>query len=557
MSFTASTYWELQTGGSDNNGAGFDTGVAGFPTDGTVNAGTGNTSAPVFSSASYNFVAGDVGHWIFIKSGTNSIPGWYKIASVASNKATLDAAVGHAVLFGGVSGSMTGPSCIPNTAAGLATVGTPTNLTWGIDYSQSGGTPKIAFTDLVLTSTTTFTSAANPVGKNFVGNVIKVNSGTGFTVQRVAVISTSGTTATVDKSMGTNGSTGGNGNLGGSAANLGILTNIMAANNVINVKSGTYAITSASTNTAGGCAAGPAIAGGMIKGYSTVRGDFDSLSTSNGSLPLFQAGNAISTFTLLALSGSSSGMIVANLGFDGASLTSSRGVNMTGSGNAIVNSYAINCTNSGIINANQAVRCRVTGCSTQTALSGVLFAYGCEVYGNTVTGISTVGSANAALMHCLSYDNTGASSDGFTTGNAAYFVNCTAYGNGRNGFRVINGSCTLVNCIAENNVAEGFFGSSGANSLIMLNEATYNNSAASSSAGTGTHVNNMQVGTGTFFTDPVTNKDFSLNKSGGGGAIARASIPFPRGTTTAQLDFGAAPSVTAPAQPVNAGALIG
>ncbi len=66
------------TGG---NGGGFDTGVAGFPTDGAATVAT--SSAPVFTSASYNFVAGDVGAWIYIKSGTNWTAGWYQITVVS------------------------------------------------------------------------------------------------------------------------------------------------------------------------------------------------------------------------------------------------------------------------------------------------------------------------------------------------------------------------------------------------------------------------------------------------------------------------------------------
>src|SRR5688572_24727159 len=111
MAFTASTVWEVQALGLDTNGGGFDPGVAGFPTDGTTDSNTGNTSTPVFSSASYAFVADDVGHWVYIKSGTNSLPGWYKITSVAGGKATLNAAIGAAVLAAGT----------PNTATGIAT----------------------------------------------------------------------------------------------------------------------------------------------------------------------------------------------------------------------------------------------------------------------------------------------------------------------------------------------------------------------------------------------------------------------------------------------------
>jgi hypothetical protein len=122
----AETVWEINSAGSMNSSAGFNPANANMPTDLTTDAATGNTASPVVSSASYNFVAGDVGHYVYIKAGTNWIPGWYAIASVASNKATLTAGVGAAQLA----------NYANNTAAGVATVGTPTGGTWAIDYSR-------------------------------------------------------------------------------------------------------------------------------------------------------------------------------------------------------------------------------------------------------------------------------------------------------------------------------------------------------------------------------------------------------------------------------------
>src|SRR5437764_1651098 len=73
MAFTSSTYWDVRSTASSTNAGGFDTGVSGFPTDGA--ATSANTSAPVFTSASYTFVAGDVGAQVYIASGTNWIAG--------------------------------------------------------------------------------------------------------------------------------------------------------------------------------------------------------------------------------------------------------------------------------------------------------------------------------------------------------------------------------------------------------------------------------------------------------------------------------------------------
>src|SRR5690349_16220768 len=104
-------------------------------TDGAATSATG--TAPVFSSASYNFVAGDVGAWVYIASGTNWTPGWYQIASVASNTATLEATAGVAYLA----------YITPTTANGCATTTSPTGATWTIDYSQQNAA-QCTYTDL-------------------------------------------------------------------------------------------------------------------------------------------------------------------------------------------------------------------------------------------------------------------------------------------------------------------------------------------------------------------------------------------------------------------------
>ena len=504
--------------GSDLNGGGFDTNVAGFPTDGTTDANTGNTSAPVFSSASYNFVAGDVGAWIYIKSGTSSIPGWYKIASVASNKATLNAAIGAAVLAAG----------IPSTAVGIATVGTPTTLTWGIDYSQST-TAKIAFTDMVIGGTTTqFTSIANPVGKNFVGNIINVTSGTGFTVQRVAVVSTSGTTATCDKSLGTGASTGGVGNLGGAVLSPSIPCSLTVngsgtSQNVVWIKTGAYTVTSASTGVAGGCI-NLVGTNGRVEGYGTVRGDI-------GTPPTLTA-SGISSFAMVTTPNNSLDRVV-NITCDCASLTSGRAFIL---GSTLgYKLTAKNATNNGFItNTGVAVlvQCVATGCSTQAAFNNGT-CFGCVAYSNTITGF-TSGSTN----FCISYNNSGASSDGFSLTAGSITANCVAYNNGRHGFGVstIN---YLINCIAESNTGTGFNCTTTAN--ILINCAAFSNGTNLSKTGIGEQDYGFITYTASAFV-AASSGNFALNANAGGGALLRAAgIPgiTPDGFSTGYLDVGA------------------
>lgn len=172
------------------DGGGFYTSGVTFSTNGAATLAT--SASPVFASASYTFVAGDVGASVYIKSGANWTVGKYVIASVAAGAATLVGA--------------------------CASVASPTNATWGVDYTGLS-TPRYTFSDLVIdgATSTKFTSAAFPVGVNFIGNVVQVQSSLGFVLQRAIVVSISGVIATCDKSLGALSSTGGAGTLGGQA----------------------------------------------------------------------------------------------------------------------------------------------------------------------------------------------------------------------------------------------------------------------------------------------------------------------------------------------------
>lgn len=253
-------------------GGGFNIANANFISDFTATGATG--IAPVLSSASYNFVAGDVGAWIYVKSGTNWTPGWYQIASVAANAATLNTQIGQAI-------QISNNRFIRNTVAGIATVATPTSGTCGIDYSQQNAAQ---ITNNVLTgTTTTCTDATTPFGLNHVGNFMAISAGTGVTAGWYEIVSVSGVTATLDRSAGASYSActyylGGAVSLGGSTTGItdliffalgagattsGCITFIKGGTNI------TYTQTAASPVFLSGNAKWPAI----NEGYVNFRGD--------------------------------------------------------------------------------------------------------------------------------------------------------------------------------------------------------------------------------------------------------------------------------------------
>lgn len=272
MALSASTLFEINSAATSGNvnGGGFNFANANMMTDLAATSATGN--APVVTSATYAFVAGDVGHYVFVKAGTDWTPGFYLIASVAGGAATLTATIGTAEQL-----STTGNRWIANTVAGCATVASPTGGTFSIDYSRSTASP-FASTDIATASSTTLTSATNPFGPNMVGNILHVTAGTGFTAGWYEIVSVSGTTATIDRSIGTHPLTGGTGKVGG-AISLG------AANDdavfELAVSSATAAtrffIKGNTTYTLGGtvniAAAGNAAWQIIIEGYASTRGD--------------------------------------------------------------------------------------------------------------------------------------------------------------------------------------------------------------------------------------------------------------------------------------------
>lgn len=119
----------------------------------------------------------------------------------------------------------------------------PTSGTPGTDYSQQAAA-QVAYTDLVIdgTTATNCTSAGTPFTSAHVGNIINITGGTGFTVQRVQIMSVAAGVATCDKSLGTLSSTGGTGNLGGALATWQALSALVVAGNKAFVKySASYA----------------------------------------------------------------------------------------------------------------------------------------------------------------------------------------------------------------------------------------------------------------------------------------------------------------------------
>lgn len=544
MAFGAATVWDVRAAGSDNNGGGFNLGNANFATDLAATSGTGNS--PVVSSASYTFVAGDVGALVYVKSGTNWTPGLYPIASVSAGAATLSAAIGAAMLV-----RTNIPEAL-NTVAGCATTASPTAGTWGLCYCKQD-VAKITFTDMIIGVTTTqFTSVTNPVGYNMVGNIINVTSGTGFTVQRVEVVSftVSGLIATCDKSLGTAASTGGNGKLGGGLATIGTAVGVMLSTggNTLMLQKGTYTLTSTVTFS---------IVGATLDLITRIWG-YDTLWTDRtGTVPLITS--STNSVDLLTYS-TCANIITRNIKFTHTAATRGNGVFLAGTNasglrftdllfdgclsglaNTSATSITLIFTRVGVIN------------STSGGVSGKLGAApsftDCYIRNNAGDGVfnnNTGQSVSVTFARCVVSKNTGCGYKASTTADISTVVarDCVFSENTVDGVSLANTAGAVSGAITS--VNNRFYGNTNygirdtnANAhtiLIELNNAFGAN-------GTANRLNLLPNPTDiTLAADPSTNAsggDYSLNTTAGGGALLRGvTYVLPGALVTSYFDIG-------------------
>lgn len=534
MALTAGVHLELRNGGSDTNcSGGFDPAqTAGMYTDGA--ATSANTAAPVFSSASYNFVAGDVGAYVFIGAGTNWTKGWYVIASVASNNATLTAtAAGY---------QAHGDSF--NTSAGCASVASPTGATWSIDYSQQDAA-RNTFTDLTFVTGTTFTSATVVFGKQLVGNVLKITGGTNYTVGSYVITGVTGTTATLNGTACSGASSNGAGSLGGAYASIGAVGAVHVSTNTIWVKysASPFIATSTTNNVANGrftLAAGSVGTPSMISGYDTVRGAIPT------NRPTLQWGVNGASQVLVISAGNG---IIQHLIVDGVrgTYTSTAGLY-----NSSDNALFYNC---------KAMRCSIYGGISATGVAHVL---GCEI--TDCTGSSyAIGGAYTVWESCYIHDcsmsthqftaNTGFVAidcifDSCTTfvtfsgsSGAALFDRCVFYGStgAPVAFTATPKVVLFKDCIFEGGSTYGVSASAAYTSIRFVSCAFYNNTSGKYQNMSSYQSIGEIVPTVSPFVD-AANGDFRLNMKAGGGALLRgAGYPqtFPGLTYAHRRDIGA------------------
>lgn len=260
--------WEVRSGGATASGGGFNPSNANMLTDATATSATGN--AAVISSASYSFVAGDVGAWVYVKAGTNWLPGWYKISSVAANAATVDSTLGHGV-------TLTNGLFAVTTVAGVASTASPTGGTFGVDYSQQNAA-KLSLTDLTSTggssNLTSVTGGFTPVMAGNILHITTTGTGAHFVIGFYEIVSVTNTNSVVTDRT-TNDATAGVAGTG--ATGGGLAAPIDIGSSTIGAVAGNYIFVNGSFSRGGTsdtmACAGSTTAPVKVIGYGTYRGD--------------------------------------------------------------------------------------------------------------------------------------------------------------------------------------------------------------------------------------------------------------------------------------------
>lgn len=413
----------------------------------------------------------------------------------------------------------------------------------GIDYSQQDA-PALSLTDVATNGTTTVTSATGGFGSAHIGNGINI----GGTIRQITAVASTNS-ITIDAAMTT--AAGQLGKVGGALGSPGMAAGFMTSGNAIWIRTGTYNITTATLNVAGGCISlSQGTSGGIgttlssIRGYGATRGD--------GIRPTLKLAAAVASAKILNANGSM--MLFRDLIVDGNGQASSFGfATDSSSGRQLILLHRVAAVNCSI--GIQGVNGRFSYCEAIACTEGISVNNGtffrCEAHGCT-TGFGTNGGT---VVQCLSWGNSG---HGFYAGNTGFALyQCTAANNGGGGFQLTGGGpfrgVALVDSVAYGN-AGGDVVFEGGRDGIIAHRTAYGTASWSATQ----HEADIAM-SATPFVDAAAG-NLSLNGTSGGGARARGqSIAFPGIATTSYPDIGAVQhqdSGTGPSAPAYTGEVL-
>lgn len=421
----------------------------------------------------------------------------------------------------------------------------------GTDYSQQNS-PQVTYSDLVIGATNTqLTSAGNPFSSASVGNCVKITGGTGFTAGTYEVLSVSGSTATMDRAVGTASSTGGVGLMGGSKLTIGNAVATMAPGNTVWIQSGTYTITATISLNAYSLY-------GTFEGYASTHGDMGTrplITSATNSLQTFLLyHNNISYFINLNMSStaatrgeafhseSGTGLYVIDCQLSGfqVAIDGDYHANYFFNPLGVVNSEILNSVGSAIVDNQGAV----------VTLSGdYIHNNGGSAFTDLLAGAE--GPVTLTVTRSLLVNNGGYGINQTSGTNSTTISYSTIADNTLGGVAIGGTAFNLLGTVVfslNNDIfyGNGSYGVSLVSGSVYLPSLQTNNAYGANS--TGAKNNFADTAPVTLTADPFTNDsggNFALNSTAGGGALLKQTgYPglFPGGTTQGYLDIGATQS---------------
>lgn len=315
----------------------------------------------------------------------------------------------------------------------------------GTDYSQQN-TSQGNGTDLVIDATTNtdVTSAGYVFATADVGNVVNVTAGTGFTAGRYYIVSVSGVIATLDRAVGTVGSTGGTWRLGGSIPLQNATINIAPLYNAFIKADATHTLTGSITTTQ----SGNSVDNVKLRGYNTTRGDVwnsvGEIQTANR--PTIACG--ANAFDIATDYHELVGWVFTTTSATGVRTTSACDQSLiigckstNSSASASREAFTVDSADSVTIMSCEAVS--TAGDAIQVFAGNA--AYFCYAH-DSDKGFTFSGStAGINFVNCVADTCT---TTGFTASTVGCYVNCVSYNNGI-GFDITTGNPIYINCVAN------------------------------------------------------------------------------------------------------------
>lgn len=412
----------------------------------------------------------------------------------------------------------------------------------GTDFSQQDAA-QLSLTDLATSGigVTTLTSVTGGFTAAMVDNCIQIRSGTNVTACATGgacfyeiTVRTDTNTVTLDRAPddGVGGISGGSGDVGGALASPGKAAQAMVGGNTVHHKSGTYTITSTSSNISGGVVIPPAGASDTAItrwiGYETTRED-------DGVKPKIIADGVITNAVLFDVAASR--VFVRNMHWDGNGQSGIEGAHLDNAENQALRLRFSNFVDFAFKGANTRMfDVEMTACTASPSAhidSGQLF-------GLYADGSGPIRIIHEGLLSNFILDNS--TGDGLSITQSAMISNGSIYSPVDDGVEFTGTAVRaslVINVLVED--AGGYSFRAGTLSSVILRNSGSRNPTSG-------HTQNIYddggllEATADFFTDP-DNDDFSLNNTAGGGASARAAgFPgvYSGAATTGFLDMGAA-----------------